>query len=67
MNFSRMSNSLDPDQPQHFVWPELDPNCLQKLSVDNTSYILVKELINITDCVHAFVKNHRCLCSSPKF
>ena len=24
-----MSNSLDPDQ-EHFVWPDLGPNCLQK-------------------------------------
>ena len=26
------SNSLDPDQDQHFVGPALDPNCLQSLS-----------------------------------
>ena len=25
-----MSNSLDPDQDQHFVSPGLGPNCLQK-------------------------------------
>ena len=25
-----MSNSLDPDQARHFVWPDLGPNCLQK-------------------------------------
>ena len=24
-----MSNSLDPDQAHHSVWPDLDPNCLQ--------------------------------------
>ena len=29
-----MSNSLDPDQARHFVRPDLDPNCLQRLSVD---------------------------------
>ena len=28
-------NSLNPDQAQHFVWPDLGPNCLQKSSVDN--------------------------------
>ena len=22
------ANSLDPDQARHFVWPDLDPNCL---------------------------------------
>ena len=24
-----VSNSLDPDQAQHHVWPDLDPNRLQ--------------------------------------
>ena len=28
----RVSNSLDPDQGQHFVIPDLDPNCLHRLS-----------------------------------
>ena len=27
---SSVSNSLDPDQAQHFVRPDLEPNCLQK-------------------------------------
>ena len=27
-----VSNSLDPDQAQHFVGPDLGPNCLQRLS-----------------------------------
>ena len=30
-------NSLDPDQDQHFVGPDLGPNCLQSLSADDTS------------------------------
>ena len=29
-------NSLDPDQTQYFVMPDLGPNCLQKLSADVT-------------------------------
>ena len=29
-----MSNSLDPSQTRHFVGPDLDPNCLQRLSAD---------------------------------
>ena len=33
----RVSNSLDPDQARHFVWPDLDPNYLQRLSADGTS------------------------------
>ena len=32
-NTIRVSNSLDPD----FVGPDLDPNCLQKLSADDKS------------------------------
>ena len=31
-----MSNSLDPDQVRYFVGPDLGPNCLQKLSADDT-------------------------------
>ena len=31
-NTIKGSNSLDPDQAQHFVGPDLDPNCLQWLS-----------------------------------
>ena len=34
-NTFRVSNSLDPDQARHFVVPDLDPNCLQMLSVDD--------------------------------
>ena len=32
-----MSYSLDPDQARGFVGPCLGPNCLQRLSVDDTS------------------------------
>ena len=32
----RVSNSFDPDQAQHFVGPNLGPNCLRRLSADNT-------------------------------
>ena len=31
-----MSNSLDPDQAGHFVVSDLGPNCLQRLSADDT-------------------------------
>ena len=37
-----LSNSLDPVQAQHFVGPELGPNCLQRLSADATSKQRVK-------------------------
>ena len=33
----RVSNSLDPDKARHFVGPNLDQNCLQSLSADDTS------------------------------
>ena len=33
----RMSNSLDPDQARQFVGPDLGPNCLPRLSADDTS------------------------------
>ena len=36
-NIIRASNSLDPDLALHFVRPDLDPNCLQRLSTDDTS------------------------------
>ena len=32
-----VSNRLDPDHDLHFVGPDLGPNCLQKLSADDTS------------------------------
>ena len=33
-----VSNSFDPDQARHFVKSDLGPNCLQRLSADNTSW-----------------------------
>ena len=37
-NTIRASNSLDTDQAQCFVGPDLDPNCLQRLSEDDRSH-----------------------------
>ena len=31
-----MSNSLDPDEACCYVVPDLGPNCLQRLSADDT-------------------------------
>ena len=42
-NTIRVSNSLDPDQAQHFVGPDFGLNCLQRLSADNTSNIFPLE------------------------
>ena len=33
----RVTNGLDPDQARLFVGPDLAPNCLQRLSADETS------------------------------
>ena len=38
----RMSNSLDTDQARHYVGPNLGPNCLQKLSANDTRRHIVK-------------------------
>ena len=38
-----VSNSLDIDQTRHFLGPDLGPNCLQKVSADNTSGQELKE------------------------
>ena len=35
-NAISVSNSLDPDQARHSVRPDLGPNCLQRLSADDT-------------------------------
>ena len=35
--FGGVSNSLDPDQARPSVGPDLDSNCLQRLSADDTS------------------------------
>ena len=42
-NAIRVSNSLDLDQAQHFVGPDQGPNCLQRLSADETSRQTVKQ------------------------
>ena len=31
-------STLDPDQAQRFVRPDLGPNCLQRLSADDKSH-----------------------------
>ena len=41
-NTIRVSSSLDSDQARHFIEPDMGPNCLQRLSADNTSRQRVK-------------------------
>ena len=45
MNTIRVSNSMDPDQAQQNVGPDLGPNFLQKLSTDDTGRLRVRESI----------------------
>ena len=40
-----MLNSLDPDQARHFVGPDLGPNCLQRITADNTCGQRVKHVV----------------------
>ena len=40
-----MSDRLDPDQARHFVGPDLDPICLQRLSADDTWQYRVNHLL----------------------
>ena len=47
----RVSNGLDPDQDRHSVGPDLDPNCLQRLSAVDKSPVAGKELT----CVHVLL------------
>ena len=44
-----MSNSLDPDQAQQNVGPDLGPNCLQKLSAIDTS----RHIVNLRETDNA--------------
>ena len=53
MNIIRVSNSLDPEQARHCVGPDLGPNCLQRLSADDTSMLRVKGHNVIKQTFHA--------------
>ena len=41
-NTIKVPNSFDPDRARHLVGPDLYPNCLQRLSADDTSRLRVK-------------------------
>ena len=47
LNIIRVSKGLAPDQHQHSVRPDLGPNCLQRLSADDTSKQRVKALVSL--------------------
>ena len=48
-NTIRVSNGLDPDQGRRFVGPCLGPNCLQRLSADDTSGQRVNAMAHFID------------------
>ena len=54
-----MSYSSDSDQARHYVGPDLGPNCLQRLSADDTSRYRVK-------CTKLFSEAKKFLVEIPK-
>ena len=58
-NTIRVSNSLDSDQARHNVGPDLDPNCLHRLSADGTSRQIVKVYCQLT-LVQSFFWSWKC-------
>ena len=64
-NVIRVSNSLDPDQAQHFVGPDLGPNCLQRLSTDDTCRVKFGVVLGKVNCFcfsaqkHELQKKHK--------
>ena len=46
MNAIRVSNGLDLDQVRHSVGPDLDPNCLQRLSADHEISAIARKELN---------------------
>ena len=49
-NTIRVSNSLDPDQARRSVGPDLGPNCLKRLSADDTRRQRVNESVADNQC-----------------
>ena len=50
-----MSNSLDPDQARRFVGPDLGPNCLPRLSADDTGRQRVNKIEKAYSIHHATI------------
>ena len=65
----RVSKSLDSDQVRHFFRPDLGPNCLQRLSADNSSRQSVKQsgisgkIFNDLGLVYTQLQNYDLACS----
>ena len=46
-DYNQSVNNLDPDKTQHFVGPDLGPNCLQRISAEDTSRKRIKSKMYI--------------------
>ena len=55
-NTIKVSNGFNPDQARFFVGPDLGPDCLQRISADDTSRERVKTLYYIIFQWNAYVK-----------
>ena len=61
-NRTGVSSRLDPDQVRRFLEPDLGPNCLQRLSADDTSRQRVRLATSlINNSLIFFCKNKKCL------
>ena len=49
-----MSNCFDPDQARRFVGPDLGPNCLKRLSADDTSIGNVLDRYTVSNANYIF-------------
>ena len=49
-NTIKVANSLDPDQARCFVGPDLDPNCLQRLSAQAGNIYLIERIRLYISC-----------------
>ena len=58
-NTIKVSTSVDPDQTVHFDEPDLGPNCLQRLSADDTtcSKVSVFGKVNSGEDLSSFLPN----------
>ena len=57
-----MSNSLDPDQARRFVGPDLGPNCLPRLSADDTG----RQRVKVNRKVPKYLDAKNLCCNLPK-
>ena len=56
----RVSNSFDPHQVRHFVSPSLGPNCLQRLTADDTSRKRVNATVKIAKTENSLQLHVQC-------